>query len=592
MKNKILCFLIAMGFANSLYAASILDIDFPQSGEEIVLTDSEVNNFSLTKHGFTPKGTSTAERYLRGDGIWSSPEVGVSAYILADSGTGTGNIFTSATLAGQGTLTATLNSNGVNISPDEVGYLDAVTGNIQTQLTGKQNTLSNSAGLAAALSDETGTNTVVFSSGSTQANVTLTGNSNFPSGVWNSSGSVGIGTTTPLLGLSVVSGSTTTPNGGIQVTGVNNIGYGGVNIDSVGRTTFYSGTGSAFGSFSLTNNGLIHNIAAYTGSGVLKGFSGYTFKGANSNCYLDFNKTSTYIGLDFILGADNSTTYPSTWRFKPLSTSEGALTASSGRQTWMEISPTINQSGSAGYTALAVYGTQTATGSGNNYLIDAGVGGISRFNLTSGGNVGIGTTTPNNILTLPISSATDPIADAWTVHCLSDYKDFGTETTEIIQLQSADIVKNSPVSIFKRKPFVAEAEIEKGLKSQYREQVKKISEKDMQDYRDATGVSSGNDESMTELINNLWDTKPDKAVLIATKVEAEKAKLLKLDKFQKDNYAIVAENAPPEAQVYDAQGNLQGVSPMALIGILWATVQKQQIAIEDLKARVIVLEAK
>src|SRR3990172_3021293 len=216
MKNKILCFLIAMGFANSLYAASILDIDFPQSGEEIVLTDSEGNNFSLTKHGFTPKGTSTAERYLRGDGIWSSPEVGVSAYILADSGTGTGNIFTSATLAGQGTLTATLNSNGVNISPDEVGYLDAVTGNIQTQLTGKQNTLSNSAGLAAALSDETGTNTVVFSSGSTQTNTTLTGNSNFPSGVWNASGNVGIGTSTPQTALHIV-GTLTVTGGHIGV---------------------------------------------------------------------------------------------------------------------------------------------------------------------------------------------------------------------------------------------------------------------------------------------------------------------------------------------------------------------------------------
>src|SRR3972149_7218301 len=107
MKNKILCFLIAMGFANSLYAASILDIDFPQSGEEIVLTDSEVNNFSLTKHGFTPKGTSTAGKYLRGDGFWTSPVSDMSAYILINAGTGTGNIFTGATLAGASKIQST-----------------------------------------------------------------------------------------------------------------------------------------------------------------------------------------------------------------------------------------------------------------------------------------------------------------------------------------------------------------------------------------------------------------------------------------------------------------------------------------------------
>ena len=82
-------------------------------------------------------------------------------------------------------------------------------------------------------------------------------------------------------------------------------------------------------------------------------------------------------------------------------------------------------------------------------------------------------------------------------------------------------------------------------------------------------------------------------------VEAEKAKLLALDKFKKNNYAIVAENAPPEAQVYDANGNLQGVSPMALIGILWANAQKQderiallETQIAALSARVVILEAR
>lgn len=57
------------------------------------------------------------------------------------NGTGTGNVLTNTTLAGQGTVTATLNANGYNISPTEVGYLDGVVDNIQTLIDGKQTSL-------------------------------------------------------------------------------------------------------------------------------------------------------------------------------------------------------------------------------------------------------------------------------------------------------------------------------------------------------------------------------------------------------------------------------------------------------------------
>jgi len=49
-----------------------------------------------------------------------------------------------------------------NVSKTEFGYLDGVTSSIQTQIDGKEGTLTNSAGLAAALSDETGTGLAVF----------------------------------------------------------------------------------------------------------------------------------------------------------------------------------------------------------------------------------------------------------------------------------------------------------------------------------------------------------------------------------------------------------------------------------------------
>jgi hypothetical protein len=50
-----------------------------------------------------------------------------------------------------------------SVDTTEFGYLNGVTSAIQTQFTGKQSTLTNSAGLIAALSDETGTAFSVFS---------------------------------------------------------------------------------------------------------------------------------------------------------------------------------------------------------------------------------------------------------------------------------------------------------------------------------------------------------------------------------------------------------------------------------------------
>jgi hypothetical protein len=50
------------------------------------------------------------------------------------------------------------------VSNTEISYIDGLTSSVQTQLDGKQNLLTNSAGLASALSDESGTGTVAFTS--------------------------------------------------------------------------------------------------------------------------------------------------------------------------------------------------------------------------------------------------------------------------------------------------------------------------------------------------------------------------------------------------------------------------------------------
>ncbi len=71
----------------------------------------------------------------------------------------------------------------------------------------------------------------------------------------------------------------------------------------------------------------------------------------------------------------------------------------SGTQAVVSITPTYNQaSGTAANTDLLINRTQTAIGSGTQNLIDAQVGGVSKFNVTNtgqgyfAGNVGIGTT--------------------------------------------------------------------------------------------------------------------------------------------------------------------------------------------------------
>lgn len=61
------------------------------------------------------------------------------------------------------------------------------------------------------------------------------------------------------------------------------------------------------------------------------------------------------------------------------------LTASSGTQTGGSVAPTINQSGTAGYTALDINPTETATGSGTKLLQRWAVGGTAVGVVSNGG---------------------------------------------------------------------------------------------------------------------------------------------------------------------------------------------------------------
>lgn len=65
----------------------------------------------------------------------------------------------------------------------------------------------------------------------------------------------------------------------------------------------------------------------------------------------------------------------------------GTLNAASGVQHGLKVEPAINQSGTAGWSALVVNPTLTAEGSGSKLLLDLQVAGSSKFSVDKNGNV-------------------------------------------------------------------------------------------------------------------------------------------------------------------------------------------------------------
>lgn len=71
-------------------------------------------------------------------------------------------------------------------------------------------------------------------------------------------------------------------------------------------------------------------------------------------------------------------------QFKNISTFS---TNAAGQSIFTAITPTINSSGSGGNTDLLINRAQTATGSGNQFLMDMQVGGTSKVNISTNGTI-------------------------------------------------------------------------------------------------------------------------------------------------------------------------------------------------------------
>lgn len=68
--------------------------------------------------------------------------------------------------------------------------------------------------------------------------------------------------------------------------------------------------------------------------------------------------------------------------------SSAAYNAASGTQLGVQLNQTLNQSGTAGYSAIQIALTQTALGSGSHNFLDFQIGGTPHFTLSSGANPG------------------------------------------------------------------------------------------------------------------------------------------------------------------------------------------------------------
>jgi hypothetical protein len=122
---------------------------------------------------------------------------------------------------------------------------------------------------------------------------------------------------------------------------------------------------------------------------------------------------------------------------------------SSGINNHVGIIPTINQSGTAGYTALLINPTETATGSGTKRLIDAQVGGVSRFSVDN-----TGLALANNHASAKTSTVTSAGTTTLTIASAQVQEFTGTNahtvrlpSTGVIAGQTYTIINNSTGSV-------------------------------------------------------------------------------------------------------------------------------------------------
>ena len=188
------------------------------------------------------------------------------------------------------------------------------------------------------------------------------------------------------------------------------------------------------------------------------------------------------------------------------------------------------------------YNSGNTTQGSINFYTDNGTAG-SRLTINNTGNVGIGDATPSTILDVVAGSATDPVADAWDVHC-------GRADQQIVAgniTSKLDVIKNLPTYRWKK--------------------IAKL-------------------------------TKSKEASIDSTKKQANRDSLLAvkraLPKFTTERIGIMMDDpeVPAEILTFDKDGNKTGISLVGWIGYLTEALKEAGQKIDELEARIEVLEKK
>lgn len=220
---------------------------------------------------------------------------------------------------------------------------------------------------------------------------------------FSSSGNVGIGTTEPLAPLDVTTEAIVSAPALVALGDTANYERLSLSVADGGVASIQvagGGTGGVADQLDLVNSAGVSGISFLIDSTPRLLFTGATQIRSTGTVGL-FSSGKLSIGAESNMTSGDAVSINSTG---------GALLDTNGEQSWVEVAPTVNQSGTAAYNALKIDVTETAlgdgtTGDGNN-LINAAVGGTSKFVIQNTGNVGIGTASPTAQLHVDQSSAT------------------------------------------------------------------------------------------------------------------------------------------------------------------------------------------
>ncbi|MEK7585872.1 MAG: tail fiber domain-containing protein, partial [Patescibacteria group bacterium] len=388
----------------------------------------------------TATGALTASYGLQN--FWQSAAVVAGASV----GQTAYGIYNAVSKSGADTATGTYNLYGSYNTADNTGRTDA-------------GTVNTYGGYFSALGDTAGTSTAIG------LYATASGADTNYAAIFNA-GNVGIGTTAPAKQLQIGTGLQIFQNGGtagvIQAMSgqqLQILGYSG------GIAIFGADSGTTQGALLVSNNSGEQLLTFNSSGGSMVGqmgadgatngmqvnssrFGTLTLQGGNASsagAVADTAGTNILVNGGQGTGTGNGgnillkIAYPST-----TSSSDNALTTigtfladnndSSGTQNLISLTPTVNQSSTAGYTGLLLNVTETATGSGAKLLQDWQVGGVSKAKIDNTGALtvtsctGCGGSSVWNTISSPTGTQSltfnDTELNAWTVE--SDTETFHT----------------------------------------------------------------------------------------------------------------------------------------------------------------------